>query len=127
MKQGNKMGTLAKMLRTFGYEGADHQLGTKGMAPNQGRVKSRRWRKPGPTLYKSAVSGFPRSSQRCGSVPAPTMDQVRKIEREYGQRLRVFQGVMFFKEDSVLFTKEEGQKRYEADCHQENIGARYTN
>ena len=113
MKQGNKMGTLAKMLRTFGYEGADHQLGTKGMAPPQGRVRSRRARRPGPTLYKSAVSGFPRSSQRCGSVPAPTMDQVRKIERTYGQRLDVKAGLMYFKGEDLLFTQHEAQKRGE--------------
>lgn len=115
MKQGNKMGILAKMLSTFGYEGLDHRLGHAGMSlPSRGRNKSRRVRSKnvGEQMYKSATSGFPRSTIACGSIPAPTMDQVRRIERKYGQRLKVMRGLLFFKCDDVMFTQHEAQKRY---------------
>jgi len=58
-----------------------------------GRQRSHRARKV-KTLYKSAVCGFPRTMTRPGSIPAPTLDQVRFLERSMGVRLHVrsFQG-----------------------------------
>ena len=109
MKQGNKMGVLARMLATFGYEGVDHKLGTKGLnIPIRGRNRGRRIRaRNHGTMYKSATSGFPRSSQPCGSVPAPTLDQVRRKERLCGRRLIVKRGLMHYKDTGALFTNTE--------------------
>jgi hypothetical protein len=55
--------------------------------------------------------GWPKTEVRCGGVPAPTMDQVRKKEREYGLKLHVKNGLLFFKSDGVMFTKHEAKKR----------------
>jgi hypothetical protein len=120
MKQGNKMSVLAKMIAKFGYEGADHQLGHAGLnIPTRGRNTGRRirMREQGPRYKPASSSGFrgaPRTSVPCGSVPAPTIDQVRKIELKYGQRLQVRHGLMFFKEGGDMFTQHEAQKRKEA-------------
>jgi hypothetical protein len=82
------------------------------------RLKSMR-----PKRYKPAFTmgfrGFPKTYKPCGSVPAPTIDQVRHIERKYGQRLHVKSGVgpdglgglMFFKTDGVMYTPEEAARR----------------
>jgi hypothetical protein len=101
------------MLSTFGYTGADHMLGHKGMSiPTRGRNKARRIRSRnmGP-MFKSATSGFPRTSVPCGSIPAPTIDQVRARERKYGQKIWVKLGLMYFASDMVLYTKEEALRR----------------
>ena len=97
---------MAKLLGAFGYEGVDHQFGTKSMAPNRGRQKSKRTRAHKGNLYKSATCGFPRSSQPCGSIPAPTLDQVRHIERRIGRRLIVRLGLLHYKDTGDLYIAE---------------------
>jgi len=77
---------------------------------------SRRERKAfKPRLYKPAFTcgyrGAPRMSTPCGSIPAPTIDQVRDRERKYGQRIHVKRGLMFFKSDGIMWTKEEAERR----------------
>ena len=68
-----------------------------------------------PKRYKPAFTmgfrGFPKTYKPCGSVPAPTMDQVRRIERAYMTKLHVKLGLLYFKEDGRVFTKEEAAKR----------------
>ena len=68
-----------------------------------------------PKRFKPAFTmgfrGFPKTYQRCGSVPAPTQDQVRTLERAYMTRLHVKLGLLYFKEDGKVFTKEEALKR----------------
>lgn len=103
MKQGSRQAMMAKLLGAFGYEGVDHKFGTKSMAPNLGRQKNKRVRKLASNLYKSATSGFPRTSQPCGSIPAPTMDQVRRIERRIGRRLIVRLGLLHYKDTGDLY------------------------
>lgn len=68
--------------------------------------------------YKPAFScgyrGLPRMSTPCGATPAPTLDQVRDRERKYGHRIHVKRGLMFFKSDGIMWTKEEAQRRLDA-------------
>jgi hypothetical protein len=68
----------------------------------------------GQRLYKSATAGFPRSTIAPGSVPAPTMDEVCRIERKYKTRLHVKRGLMFFKEDGVMYDKTLAGERMRA-------------
>ena len=69
-----------------------------------------------PKRYKPAFTmgfrGFPKTYKPCGSVPAPTMDQVRKLERASMPKLHVKAGgLLYFKEDGRVFTREEAAKR----------------
>jgi hypothetical protein len=109
---GNRMGKIAKMISAFGYEGVDHLFGT---LPMKGRQKSRRVRMNPETKYKPASSygfrGSPRSSTRCGSVPAPTLDQVRKLEQAYMLRLIVKTGIIYFKSDDTVFDHNSAKAR----------------
>lgn len=112
MKQGNKMGVLASLIKSFGYEGVDHLLGSRVLnVPRKGRQKNRRPKLDKGRMYKSATSGFPRSSKPCGSVPAPTIDQVRQLEQAYMLKLDVHHGIIYFKEDQTVFSKDEAAKR----------------
>lgn len=90
-----------------------------------GGVPSRRkLKKLRPPRYKPAFScgyrGWPKTETPLGSVPAPTLDQVRNRERKYGQRIHVKRGIMFFKTDGVMWTKHEAMKRATEDL--ENVG-----
>lgn len=71
----------------------------------------------GPT-HKAAFSmgyrGTPRLDRPPGSVPAPTIDQVRRREIKYGQKIHVKNGLMFFASDGMMWTREEAQARWEA-------------
>lgn len=80
--------------------------------PNLTRKQLKRLR---PTRYKPAFSmgyrGTPKQFEAPGQTPAPTIDQVRRLERKYGQKLHVRLGVMHFASDGVLFDKEEAKLR----------------
>jgi hypothetical protein len=109
---------MAKFIANFGYEGVDHLLGTKGMSSygsKQGRHKQRRFRAKSGAMYKPAASygwrGSPKTSTRPGSVPAPTIDQVRNIERAYLLKIDVHRGIMYFKDDQTVFNHEEANMR----------------
>jgi hypothetical protein len=69
-----------------------------------------------PKRFKPAFSmgyrGFPKTMTRPGSIDAPTIDQVRNLERKHGQRLHVKHGVLFFKTDGIMFTREEAERRH---------------
>ena len=112
----NKLTKMAKFISNFGYEGVDHLIGSRALnVPRKGRQKSRRAgrgvKNLGRPMYKSATSGFPRSSKPCGSVPAPTLDQVRNIERAYMIKIDVRGGLMYFKHEATLFSHEQGKVR----------------
>lgn len=115
MKDGptNKMTKMAKFIANFGYEGVDHIVGTRALSvPRHGRQKTGRARMGRYEFkYKSATSGFPRSTKPCGSIPAPTLDQVRRLERAYMTRLHVKLGLLYFKSDGTIFTKESAMAR----------------
>lgn len=88
---------------------------TSSIAAPPTRKQLRRLRPP---RFKPASSvgfrGMPKTYSRPGSVPAPTIDQVRHRERKYGQRIHVKNGLMFFASDGAMWTKEEAHKRWEA-------------
>lgn len=67
---------------------------------------------PRSTTFKPAFSmgyrGAPRTMTRPGSIPAPTIDQVRRLERAYMCRLHVKGGLIYFK-DGTPFTHERGR------------------
>lgn len=96
-----------------------------GMGPNSiaGRVAAppisrKRLKRMRPKRYKPAFSmgyrGFPKSTERPGRIPAPTIDQVRHRERKYGQRIHVKQGgIMYFKSDGLMWTADEAKRRLE--------------
>lgn len=110
----NKLSKMASFIANFGYEGVDHLIGSRALnVPRKGRQKNRRVKLDKGRMYKSATSGFPRSSQPCGSVPAPTIDQVRRLERAYMLRLDVRRGLMYFKSDKTIFSHELAKARRE--------------
>lgn len=71
-----------------------------------------------PPRYKPAFScgyrGWPKTSTPPGSIPAPTIDQVRHLERKYGQKIHVKLGVMYFATDGRMFTRDEAELRQAA-------------
>ena len=64
------------------------------------------------TTHKPAFSmgfrGDPRTMRRTGAIPAPTIDQVRKLEKKYLCKLVVKQGLIYFR-DGTAFTNERGR------------------
>jgi len=69
-----------------------------------------------PKRYRPAFSmgyrGAPKTYQRIGATPAPTIDQVRDRERKYSQRIHVKNGLMFFKSDGIMWTVDEATRRF---------------
>ena len=66
--------------------------------------------------YKPAFTmgfrGMPRRTPDPWSQPvAPTLDEVRAIERAYMVKLHVKKGFMYFKDTGEAFTHAEGEKR----------------
>lgn len=84
---------------------------------SSGRVPKRIRKKHDEPRYKPCFSmgyrGYPKSLTPRGLVPAPTIDQVRFLEREYGHRLMVRYGTIRFR-DGSLFSPEAAAKR---PCH----------
>lgn len=109
MGRFNLFAALAAFLST---QGPTSLNGGIVAPPSRRRLKRLR-----PPRYKRAFSmgyrGFPKTEQRLGSIPAPTIDQVRHRERKYGQRIHVKNGLMFFKSDGVMWTKDEAERRLE--------------
>lgn len=65
------------------------------------------------SMHKPAFSmghrGFPRT-MRLGKVAAPTIDQVRKLERAYMCKLIVKDGLLYFRDnDNIPFSHEAGR------------------
>jgi len=107
---------MAQFISNFGYEGVDHLIGSRALnVPRKGRQKSRRSgsgiKNLGRPMYKSATSGFPRSSKPCGSVPAPTLDEVRWLERAFMCRIDVRGGLMYFRHEATLFDQDVAHDR----------------
>jgi hypothetical protein len=111
MTQGQKLKVLRKLLNAFaGMDSMENNVSV----PTKGRNKRRRYRtKTRVPMYKSAVSGFPRTSTPCGSIPAPTMDQVRRIEQKYKIKLHVKQGLLYFR-DGQIFNRNAAKARMQA-------------
>lgn len=120
----SKMSKIARMIAAFGYEGVDHLFGTKGMSSygsKQGRHKQKRMRNKDGLIHKPASSygfrGSPRTAVPCGSIPAPTIDQVRRIEQAYMIKIDVHHGIMYFKNEITAFTHEEAKNRRHEQLH----------
>ena len=83
-------------------------------------------RPPRSATYKPASScgwrGAPRKMTPTGSIPAPTIDQVRKLERAYMCKLTVKRGVMYFRGTDIAFTHDRG-KEYRHAAMQEKVNA----
>jgi len=107
MKGSNKIASLmAKMANEFGGGVQDIMNRVDKWEPSKQQMKKFK-----PRMYKSFTSGFRRTMEAPGRIPAPTLDQVRHIERQYKVRLHVKQGLMYFKSDGQLFTHAEGANR----------------
>ena len=100
-----------------------HYLGQHGDPTVSGRLANpgltrKQLRKLRPPRYKPAFScgyrGWPKTTTPCGSIPAPTMDQVRDRERYFGLKIHVKNGLMFFASDGRMWTRDEATKRQEA-------------
>lgn len=79
---------------------------------------------PRSTTYKPAFTcgfrGLPRTLKPLGSIPAPTIDQVRKLERAYMCKLTVKRGVIYFRGTDIAFTHDRG-KEYRHAAMQEKV------
>lgn len=75
-------------------------------------------RPPRSETYKPAFTcgfrGAPRTMKPLGSIPAPTIDQVRNLERAYMCRLHVRNGLMYFKGTNIAFSHKLGHDHREA-------------
>jgi hypothetical protein len=61
--------------------------------------------------FTMGYRGWAKSEMAPAQVPAPTIDQVRRKERKYGQKLHVNRGLLFFASDGIMFTNEEAKRR----------------
>jgi len=99
-----------------GSVGLDHLMGQsipnsypgKRGAGRAKKIKENNGYKP---AFSCGFRGFPRTMTRPGSVTAPTLDQVRHIERNCGQKLHVKSGLLYFKSDGFRFSWDEARKR----------------
>jgi hypothetical protein len=75
-------------------------------------------RVPRSETHKPAFSmgyrGAPRKMTPNGNIPAPTIDQVRKLERAYMCKLSVKRGVMYFRGTDIAFTHDRGKEHRHA-------------
>jgi len=99
---------LASMMSMAGFPVNKH-------IPGSGRAPKRGMGRKNPHMpYKPAFSmgyrGASRTISPCGSVAAPTIDQVRKIEQAYMCRIHVRRGLLYFKGTDTAFTPERGLK-----------------
>lgn len=89
--------------------GSNYGLQKANLRPSTGRRSKHTW------AYKPAFTcgfrGFPRMSYPPGMTPAPTLDQVRRLERKYSTKLVVHRGLIFFKQGGDMFTKDIAAKR----------------
>jgi len=92
----------------------DQSKHSPAWAPSKKELKKLR-----PPRYKPAFTmgfrGFPKTESPCGTVKAPTQNQVRRLERKYETRLHVkasgTTGLLFFAADGVMFSKPEALRR----------------
>ena len=81
-------------------------------------------RPPRSATYKPASScgwrGAPRKMEPTGRIPAPTIDQVRRLERAYMCKLTVKQGMIYFRGTDIAFTHDRG-KEYRHAAMQDKI------
>jgi len=112
----SKFNLFAKLSQLMAKHGPDGMLNMPVAPPSRKQLKRMR-----PPRFKPASSvgfrGLPKTYSRPGVIPAPTIDQVRRRERKYGQRIHVKNGLMFFASDGFMWTKEEAAKRQkEMNC-----------
>jgi hypothetical protein len=97
---------IQQFLSRFGNTNAKMEQFQALMRQLQGAQKA-----PRSTTFKPAFTcgfrGWPRTMTRPGSIPAPTIDQVRRLERAYMCKLHVKQGLIYFT-DGTPFTHERG-------------------
>jgi len=105
--------TMLAMLRTYNskYRSINHDYGM----PNQLLRATKPGKRKKFFKYKPAFTcgfrGFPRTEIPLGITPAPTIDQVRRLERKYKTKLIVKLGLIYFKKDGEMFTKTVAIKR----------------
>lgn len=85
------------------------------LPPQAGRMPRRTRKTHNEPRYKKAFSmgfrGFPKGLTPVGGIPAPTIDQVRQLERKYKTRLHAKMGLIYFKTDGRLFDAQEAEAR----------------
>ena len=109
----SRLNLFQKLATFMAQNGPDAMLRSVAAPPTRKQLKKLR-----PPRWKPAFSmgfrGATKTYSRPGGIPAPTIDQVRNRERQYGQRIHVKNGLMFFASDGFMWTKEEAAKRQEA-------------
>ena len=65
-------------------------------------------------LFTCGFRGFPKTYTPIGQARAPTIDEVRTLERSYMCRLDVKQGLIYFREDGKAFSHDEARSRRQA-------------
>lgn len=82
-------------------------------------------RPPRSATYKPAFSmgyrGARRSMNPLGRIPAPRIDEVRKLERAYLCKLIVKKGLLYFRNTDIAFTNARGKDHRHA-VMQEKLG-----
>lgn len=73
-----------------------------GISPSRKRVKMLRPKRFKPA-FSSGFRGWRKTEERPGRYPAPTIDQVRTLERKHNIRLHVKNGLIFEKYSGKMF------------------------
>ena len=105
-----KFDLFAKIANYMSKHASGLEQYAKEILPTRKQLKKLR-----PPRYKAAFSigfrGYPKSYNRPGAMAAPSLDQVRFIERTYGQKIHVKNGLMFFASDGIMYTSHEAALR----------------
>jgi hypothetical protein len=77
------------------------------------------------------LPGFPHQSMDIGRAPAPSLDQVRGIERAYQVKLHVIAGKLYHRNTTRPFDLKEAEKefwkRHSIEAYGSELKVPYTN
>ena len=107
------MGKLASFFQRFTRQD-DNTLAMQDMARKMRQVTKQAQRaamhKP---IFSMGFRGYPRVLN-VGHIPAPTLDQVRSLERAYLCKLTVKHGLIYFRGTDIAFTHDRGKEHRHA-------------
>lgn len=102
---------LAALASTLGLFNDPLRLPSQAGRPPKKMQGKRKFEGRDKPYFTMGYRGFPRVPRILGTASAPTIDQVRNLERKYKTRLHVKMGLIYFKSDGVLFNADEAKQR----------------